>query len=70
MKLEIGKTYITLSDLDYYQSLQPKGTIVKYIGTKQGSEYRPIFYVFEFPDGSKRYIGDTEDDMSQEVQEY
>jgi hypothetical protein len=70
MKLEIGKTYITLTDLDYYQSLQLKGTIVKYIGAEQGSEYRPTFHVFEFPDGSERYIGDTEADMNQEVQEY
>jgi uncharacterized Zn ribbon protein len=31
MKPEIEKTYITLTDLDYYQSLQPKGTIVKKI---------------------------------------
>jgi len=69
MKLEIGKSYRTLQDLDYYQSLQPKGTIVKYLGTKKGSMYRPTFHVFEFPDGSSRYIGDTELDMSKEVKE-
>ena len=67
MKLEIGKEYITLDDLDYYNAVQLKGTLVKYLGTIKPSENRPEFHMFEFPDGKIRYIGDTECDMREDV---